>query len=76
MAVRQSTIRNHTDIKKEFDKLSNIREFGVRKYSMEFCINKLAQQFYKSPKTIENIVFNRTVTANISNNSQTSLFNE
>lgn len=63
MAVRTQTQRQYEDIKKEFDKLSNVREFGVQKYSLEYILRKVAHEFYKSPKTVENIVFNRTTTA-------------
>lgn len=60
MAAKETTIRLHQDIKKEFDKMSNVKEFGVRKYSVEYILQSIAHKFYKSPKTIENIVFNRT----------------
>lgn len=59
MAVRDITQKLYSDIKKDFDKLSSTRELGVKKFSNEFILAKLAEQYYKSPKTIENIVFNR-----------------
>ena len=60
MAVeKDNTARQYTDIKKEFTKLSNVSEFGAPKYSEKWIYAKLAHIFYKSPKTIENIVFNR-----------------
>ena len=60
MAVeKETTNRLYANIRKEFTKLSNIREFGAKKYSDQYIFAKLANQFYKSPKTIENIVFNR-----------------
>lgn len=59
MPKRPQTIKLHQDIKAEFNKLSNLREFGVQKHSVEWILNKVAEKFYKSPKTIENIVFNR-----------------
>lgn len=65
MAAKESTIRLHQDIKKDFDKLSAVKEFGVRKHSIEWILNKVAHEYYKSPKTIENIVFGRTITANL-----------
>lgn len=71
MAVRPQTIKLHQDIKSEFDKLSNVREFGVQKHSVEWILNKVAEKFYKSPKTIENIVFNRV--ANTRSNTQISM---
>lgn len=60
MATRTQTIRLHQDIKKEFDKLSRIEEFGVQKHSTLWILSAVAQKFYKSPKTVENIVFGRT----------------
>mgnify|MGYP001604094828 FL=1 len=74
MAAKLNTIRLHQDIKKEFDKLSQIEEYGVRKFSIEFILNKVAHEFYKSPKTIENIVFNRTGLSY--QNNQTELFSQ
>lgn len=62
MAAKQTTLRLHQDIKKEFDRLSQVKEHGVRKYSIEYILNEIAHKFYKAPKTIENIVFNRTET--------------
>lgn len=60
MAAKENTIRLHLDIKKEFDKLSQIKAHGVRKYSIDYILAELANKFYKSPVTIEKIVFNRT----------------
>lgn len=61
--AKQTTIRLHADVRKEFERMSNIREFGVRKFTIPYILNHLAQRFYKSPKTIENIVFDRYKTA-------------
>lgn len=61
MAVKQDTIRLHSDIKREFEKMSAIREHGVQKFSTQYILNAIAHKYYKSPKTIENIVFNRTM---------------
>ncbi len=69
--AKASTIRLHQDIKKEFTRLSNIRERGVQKYSIDYILAEIAHKFYRSPKTIENIVFNRTQTIT----AQTTLFN-
>lgn len=57
--MKANTIRLHNDIRKEFEHLSNIKEYGVQKYSTAYILNKISEKFYKSPKTIENIVFNR-----------------
>jgi hypothetical protein len=59
MIPRDTTDRLYQDIKKDFDKLSNVREFGVQKFTNDWILAKLAHQYYKQPKTIENIVFNR-----------------
>lgn len=60
MAVREQTLRLHNAIKEDFDKLSNIKEYGVEKYTTQYKLNKIAEKYFKSAKTIENIVFNRT----------------
>lgn len=73
MSVKTSTIRMHNDIKRDFGKLSNVKEYGVSKYSSDYILNKLADKYYKSAKTIENIVFNRTKTSEV---TQTSLFTD
>ncbi len=57
--VKDNTVRLYKDIKNEFLKLTNIKEFGVQKYSEKWIFAKISNKFYKSPKTIENIVFNR-----------------
>lgn len=72
--MRPQTLKQHQDIRKEFERLSNIKEFGVRKHTSEWIFNKLAQQFYKSPVTIEDIVFNRTKKTQSS--AQPNLFNQ
>ena len=59
MAVKPNTVRLHSDIKKEFDKMSSIREFGVQKYSTDYILNAIGSKFYRSAKTVENVVFNR-----------------
>lgn len=74
MAVKANTVRLHLDIKKEFDKMSNVREFGVQKYSTDYILNFVATKYYRSAKTVENIVFNRV---NYSLKTiQTDLFSE
>jgi len=60
MAVREQTIRLHLAIKDEFERLSSIQEYGVPKYSTDYVLNKVADKFFKSAKTVENIVFGRT----------------
>jgi len=56
---RNSELRQARDeeIKKLFDELRNTREFGVRKYTPQFCVNKTAQKFFLSHCTVESIVY-------------------
>lgn len=49
----------YEDIRKEYKKLSDIKSHGVQKFSHDYIVITLANKFYRSPKTIENIVFNR-----------------
>lgn len=51
--------RMHADIKSDFKQLDEVKEFGVRKYRKDYILARLANKYYRSPITIENIVFNR-----------------
>ncbi|WKW46726.1 hypothetical protein P3875_01245 [Myroides sp. JBRI-B21084] len=59
MAKREKTLKRHDDIRKDFEKMSNEKEYGVQKYNMKFILEKLGEKYYMSSKTIENIVFFR-----------------
>lgn len=67
--MKPETQRLYQDIHKAYEKLVNMRAFGVQKYSNEYIFRKIAHDFYKSPKTIENIIFDR-----VSDKNQLSLF--
>lgn len=56
---RASTEQFYNDIRAEYKKLSEIRKDGIRVYTQDYILNELAKKFYRSPKTIENIVFFR-----------------
>lgn len=71
MAVRDLTEKLYQDIKQDFTKLCNVKEFGVQKYTNDWILAKLGDKYYKAPKTIENIVFSRTQY----HTSQLSMFN-
>lgn len=73
MAVRPQTINLYQAIRSEFERLSNIKEFGVTKYSTDYMLHYVAHKYFKSPKTVENIVFNRTHFKDFETNQQ-SLF--
>lgn len=50
----------HADNKKDFVKLISIQHRGAPKYSHTYVLNELGYKYYKSPKTIYNIVYDRT----------------
>ena len=56
---KETTLRFYEDVKKEYLKLYNIKKNGVRVYSVEYILSEVARKFYRSERTIENIVFNR-----------------
>lgn len=72
--AKPQTIRLHQDIKADFDKMSAAQDFGVQKYSNEHILHYLAQKYYKSPKTIENIVFGRIELSTGNDCPQLSMF--
>ena len=53
------TQRFYDAIKSEYLKLRNVKKEGVRLYSDEYILQTVGNKFFRSPKTIENIVFNR-----------------
>jgi hypothetical protein len=60
MAIKkETTLARHQEVKKEFEKLNGVRELGVKKYSEKYIYAKVGEKFYLSPKTVENIVWNR-----------------
>ena len=46
-------------IRQEFNRMKNIKEGTAKLYSQDYVIHEVAKKFYKSPKTIENIIYNR-----------------
>ena len=58
--LKQKTLESYKAIRKDFEDWSNKKEFGVQKYSVDWILETIAKRYFKSPKTIENIVFNRT----------------
>lgn len=51
--------RMYKAIRHDFKEMSVIQENGARKYTTEYIICKLSEKYYRSPSTIENIIFNR-----------------
>lgn len=56
---RPQTQQFYETVRKEYRRLSEVTEYGKPKYSTERILAELACRFFKSEKTIENIVFNR-----------------
>lgn len=59
MPIKESTKRQYLSIRNEYTKLNQVKEFGVQKYSNAWIVNKLADRFFKSAGTIENIIYHR-----------------
>lgn len=73
LPAKSETQRLYSDIRRDFDKLSSIKEFGVLKYRNEWIFAKLGIKYYKSPRTIENIIFSVTLYGSM---GQLDLFNQ
>lgn len=56
---RKDTHRLYIDIRQEYKRMNDIKKNGVKLYSQEYILATLSRKFYRSPKTIENIVFFR-----------------
>ncbi len=57
MIRKENTRRLYADIRTAYDDLSKEVEFGARKYTDDYIIKRLAHRFYKSVRTIQNIVY-------------------
>lgn len=58
--AKKQTLRLYADVKRDFARLSEVKEFGVQKHTNAWILAYLGEKYYRSPKTIENIVFGRT----------------
>lgn len=56
---KETTKKLYEDVRKEYERLSSIQEFGVQKHHEDWIRSWLANRFYKSKATIENIIFYR-----------------
>lgn len=56
---RHTTEKLYQAIQIEHEKLLSIQEHGVQKYSDIWILRELAHKFFKSPSTIEKIVYKR-----------------
>jgi len=44
-------------IQQRFETLRDERDQGARKFTPEYCVLRIAQEFYLSPRTVERIVY-------------------
>lgn len=58
-ARKESTIRLYEAVRLEYDRLINIKKNGFAFYHPDQVLAMVALKFFKSPKTIENIVYYR-----------------
>ncbi len=59
MAVRPRTNELYEAIRSEHERLINVKEYGVQKYSDGYILQKLASKFFREARTIENIIYYR-----------------
>lgn len=62
---QQRSLVRDAKLKDRFESLSNKKENGVRKYSREYVLSVLSDEFNLATKTIEDIIFNRVPRARI-----------
>ncbi len=56
---KDSTQRFYETVRKDYHNLYNKRYKGKRVYTTEYICEKLADKYFRSSATIENIVWNR-----------------
>ena len=54
--------RKKQEIKAFFNKLDVERAFGVKKYTVAYCIAATAERFYIKPKTVEVYLYSQSPT--------------
>lgn len=57
--IRNTTALLYQRVREEHKKMMATEYKGCKMYNPDFVYIKLGEKFFKSPKTIENIVFNR-----------------
>ena len=56
---KETTIRLYEQIRADYTVWSKKMKNGVKMYTVEYILSELGAKYFKSPKTIENIVFYR-----------------
>ncbi|MBX7204165.1 MAG: hypothetical protein K1X81_01960 [Bacteroidia bacterium] len=57
--VKESTIQFYESVKKEYHRLLNIKADGIPVYTQDYILSRVGKKFFRSARTVENIVFNR-----------------
>ncbi|MCT4559827.1 MAG: hypothetical protein N4A41_00465 [Crocinitomicaceae bacterium] len=58
MRDKEKRQQRNEDIRKEWDRLSNISEYGHKKFRNQWIIARISKKFYLAESTIEDIIFN------------------
>lgn len=58
-AQKPSTVLFYTAIRDEYQKMISVKRKGVRMLNQDYVFAVLGEKYFRSPKTIENIIFNR-----------------
>lgn len=56
---KELTQKFYSDVQKEYKRLKGKKKMGIPFYSEAYILALLAEKFYRSPKTIENILYGR-----------------
>ncbi|MBV7268388.1 hypothetical protein [Winogradskyella luteola] len=59
MAAKTKTNEFYEAIRSEHERLINVTEYGVQKFSDAWIKHKLAKKFFREVRTIEDIIFYR-----------------
>jgi len=58
-ARKPHTDRFYALIRSDYHKMKAVKKYGVSMCSQDYIFGVLADKYFRSPKTIENIIFNR-----------------
>ncbi len=58
-AKKKTTQLRYAKIRKDYEKLTSIKESGVRKYTEDYVLTRLSKNHFLSVKTVEDIICNR-----------------
>lgn len=56
---KTTTAKFYDSIKQEYQKLSGTKKNNKKVFTHEYIVSEIAIKFFRSERTIENIIFNR-----------------